>query len=649
MRPVRNIRAGRALLTTAAIGSMALLLPCASPAQQSADGGTAKPSRTQTLKPGMKLAQSQTRTAGGGAAKRLVTVNFADVDVRLVLATVASYTGSDVLVMPGATGAISISLRGRTADEAIHLVAATAGLSSAKIGGSYVVGTTPEVRNALTEFGQSDIVPLKYLTPADAKTILARVTPNVGVETTKGAIVLSGLPEDLEAAGEALRRLDVPAPAAAAVTQVAMVTKADPAAAERVLREAFPGVQVARQERTLILTGQPAALDAAHHALTDIDVQPPASDTEEAVVYELKYLNAQKAEESLKKALPQLKVTAAPEPVAPPAANFEPLSTSFLGGSGSSSSSGGFGGGGFGGGGGGVGGSGSSGGGYGGGSGQNGSGAAPQPLSRATKLILIGEKSDVQMAKQLLEATDVDPSLVRIEAAMVEVNVDNLKEMGIKWDINNFGFTFTVPPGNGLDINNVARSAASFKVSLQALITQGKAHILASPNISVIDNEDASIFIGDMLRYNAGQVAVPNVGTVTGVETIPVGIILLVRPRIHPDGNVTLKVHPVVSNLKGTVAGLPQTSSREADTTVRLKAGEELVIGGLSRKEEHTDMQKVPILGDIPVLGELFRTRTHQTSNTEIIIILRAYPVVKKPAPPHDFTTLHEPDMGEMK
>src|SRR5262249_60942928 len=126
------------------------------------------------------------------------------------------------------------------------------------------------------------------------------------------------------------------------------------------------------------------------------------------------------------------------------------------------------------------------GGGYGGGAGQNGSGgAAPQPLSRATKLILIGEKSDVQMAKQLLEATDVDPSLVRIEAAMVEVNVDNLKDMGIKWDINNFGFTFTVPPGNGLDINNVARSSASFHVSLQALITQGKARVLASPNISV--------------------------------------------------------------------------------------------------------------------------------------------------------------------
>jgi type II secretory pathway component GspD/PulD (secretin) len=94
-------------------------------------------------------------------------------------------------------------------------------------------------------------------------------------------------------------------------------------------------------------------------------------------------------------------------------------------------------------------------------------------------------------------------------------------------------------------------------------------------------------------------------------------------------------VHPVVSAITGRDEdGLPQTSSREADTTVRLQKGEELVIGGLDREELTTVLRKVPILGDIPVLGELFRTRSRTSTRTEIIVLIRAYPVFAGAAPP---------------
>jgi type II secretory pathway component GspD/PulD (secretin) len=85
------------------------------------------------------------------------------------------------------------------------------------------------------------------------------------------------------------------------------------------------------------------------------------------------------------------------------------------------------------------------------------------------------------------------------------------------------------------------------------------------------------------------------------------------------------------------VGGLPQTSSREADTTVRLKEGEQLVIGGLDRSELTNVEQRLPILGDLPVVGEFFRTRSHTLLKTEIVVMIRAYPVLPETAPGRDF------------
>jgi len=96
-------------------------------------------------------------------------------------------------------------------------------------------------------------------------------------------------------------------------------------------------------------------------------------------------------------------------------------------------------------------------------------------------------------------------------------------------------------------------------------------------------------------------------------------------------------VHPVVSTVTSLVDGLPQTASREADTTVRLREGEELVIGGLYRTELTESVDKIPLLGDLPLIGELFRTRSHTKSQSEVVVVLRAYPVFTDPAPARDF------------
>jgi len=216
---------------------------------------------------------------------------------------------------------------------------------------------------------------------------------------------------------------------------------------------------------------------------------------------------------------------------------------------------------------------------------------------------------------------------------VVEVNSAYMKNLGLSWDVSGTSFSFNQPAGAGGLITGQGHAS----VALSALISENRARMLASPNISVIDNEDASIFIGELRRFLGDTVLTANSGTIQAVDSLPVGIALLIRPRIHPDGQVTLKVHPVISAVTSTVNGLPQTSSREADTTVRLRQGEELVIGGLDQSEVVKNIQKLPILGDLPLIGELFRNRTHSIKKTTIVVIIRAFPVFPDKAPARDF------------
>ena len=555
--------------------------------------------------------------------------------MRQALSTIANYTNSDVLITPGTTGTVSINLRSRTAEEAITLIAASAGLSVAKVGSSHVVGPAEEVRRATAQLGTTEVITLSHIKPADAKEMLSRAAPRVSAEAAGNTIVLSGLQEDLEVARAALRELDVePArDAPKPETSVLSLQYADPENAERVLRQAFPSVKFTRQEKMLTLTGQRADLQDVDKAFKALDVAPPKDpEARETAVYRLKYLNAKRAEDSLKKVLPNLIAVAGPEPTAPPPAIFQPLSLGMLGGT--NGSSGGFT---------------FSGTGTGtaiGGIGAGGSGEY-QPLSRSTQLILSGMAADIATARTLLDATDVPPPLVRIEAALVEVTKSNALDLGIRWDFSNTGVTFTVPGGNGLHFGSMQLSDLSFRATLQLLLTKNRARILASPNISVVDNEDANIFIGDLVRFRGINVVSPNVGTVQGTETIPVGIALLVRPHIHPEGDVTMKVHPVISTVTAIIDGLPQTASREADTTVRLARGEQLVIGGLDRSDFTRTEQRVPGLGDIPLIGELFRTRTRTNARTEVVVIIRAYPVVTEGAPPNVFPRPY-PDVDQI-
>src|SRR5258708_27198280 len=226
------------------------------------DGGTASKKLNKSAKGRAKPVNSNVHMAEPPRGLRRISMSFSDVDVRDVLGQVSEYSGMDIILTPGATGKITIGLRNRMADEAIRLIAAAAGLGVARTEGTYIVGPAAELQKATAEVGTSEFVPLQYLSPLEAMGTANRLAPRVRTEEAKGGVVISGLPQDLQAAHAALLRMDV-RPVVKPETSVVNLQATDPADAEKMLHEAFPELKVVRQSRTLVLTGTQGELQAA--------------------------------------------------------------------------------------------------------------------------------------------------------------------------------------------------------------------------------------------------------------------------------------------------------------------------------------------------------------------------------------------------
>lgn len=165
-----------------------------------------------------------------------------------------------------------------------------------------------------------------------------------------------------------------------------------------------------------------------------------------------------------------------------------------------------------------------------------------------------------------------------------------------------------------------------YAAKIDALISDGKANILARPNITTIQGKEAVINIGS--EVPVPTVSTTNSTTTTSIKYREAGIILKCTPRVNEDGIITVKVHTEVSSLM-YVEDMKayRFQKRSADTIVRLKDGQTMVIGGLIGSDEAKQMSKIPFLGDIPILGNLFKHIQKSKSDTEVMIFLTAHEV----------------------
>ncbi len=443
----------------------------------------------------------------------------------------------------------------------------------------------------------------------EAKKVVEASFPYVTVQTfaDQGKLSLTGVQDDVKKAVEVLEQLDSPKTEATPSTETYTPTNINLQVLKTAVDNALPSVKSTIQGATLVMTGAAKDLAKAKSFVKELDI--PAARDRVTKVYTLEYTSAEAAADMLLKTMPDIIAVPGPAYFAPKPAQFQPLSAESksvftVGGSS----------------------------GYGATAGMQ---EEEIKTSRTKTLILAGTQDAIDRALALLEATDIAPEQVMIEAKVMDISPEYSKDLGVLWSWGDFTFLEQNPENprsveardpekflHAAPIGDFGRLPWDFSARLDAMIQNKKAKILATPRIAVVDSSDANIFIGDLIRYTVLREVNPITGNIFDVETVPVGIALLVRPRVNTDGYITIKIHPVVSIVTGYIAGIPQTSSREADSTLRVKSGETIVIGGLLRDEEIKTMTRVPGLSSIPILGELFKHESTNRRQSEVVIFI---------------------------
>ena len=252
------------------------------------------------------------------------------------------------------------------------------------------------------------------------------------------------------------------------------------------------------------------------------------------------------------------------------------------------------------------------------------SGTSSQGADSPSSIVIYGQSGDIAKAKAMLEKLDVACPQIAIEVAITEIGSNLTKDLGINWSWNEI--TLTEKTNNGIRFGSFTKEPMTFTGALSALTSTGSANLLAQPNISVIDGGYADILIGERILFPK-LVGYTQFGTpMYDKEEERVGIYLQIAPKVTDDDEIVLTLYPqvslVTSYLKTQAGDYPQISTREARTTVRVKSGATLAIGGLIKDEEIKSSDKIPLLGDLPIIGQFFRQNKNSKLRTEIVIFL---------------------------
>jgi general secretion pathway protein D len=248
---------------------------------------------------------------------------------------------------------------------------------------------------------------------------------------------------------------------------------------------------------------------------------------------------------------------------------------------------------------------------------------------------------------------------VLIEATIVEVGLSDSFNSGIDWSrlrADNSGFTVKGIGVGASAVTNVTpfvltsldkSQLLNLSMTLKLLETFGNVKVLSSPKLSVLNNQTAILRVVEDFVYfkvDSSQTATVNVGTQTSVNTTPqtvsVGLTLSVTPQVADNDIVILDVRPTITSISALVPdpnplllitnNVPQLRTREMESVLRVNSGDIAVLGGLMEDRIDYKTNKVPIVGHIPLFGELFTNRANNTQKTELVVFLR--PIVLKDA-----------------
>ena len=265
------------------------------------------------------------------------------------------------------------------------------------------------------------------------------------------------------------------------------------------------------------------------------------------------------------------------------------------------------------------------------------SGAVPSVVADTENnaLLISTNAREYQRIEQILRQLDVLPTQVFLEAVIAEVTLNDELKFGLRWYLEN--------GNNSLGLSDLASGAvtaafpgfnwthvsANAQSALSALSSITKVKVISSPNLMVINNQQAKLQVGDqvpVVTQTSTGTESANAVVINSIEMKDTGIILSVTPRINSSGRVMLDIQQEVSNVVATTtSGIdsPTIQQRKISTRVVVHDGESLALGGLIQEKKSLNQKKVPVLGDIPLFGNAFKSKTDGINRTELIIFIR--------------------------
>jgi general secretion pathway protein D len=580
-----------------------------------------------------------------------VTLNFRGADIREVAAAILrDILGRNYVVDPGVTGAVTLSMSRPVAPDALlglfEAVLNSHGATMIQSGDLIRIaalsedpqarrGAAARGRPAPGQAGQRiEVLPVRHVAAGDLRRVLERVMPAgrvLGADDTRGVVMVQGNAEELRFAEEAVRIFDVDQLSSTSIAliplQAAQVAELVPEL-EAVLggmrRTADPGVlrliPVERLNAVVILARQPQALAEARAWIQRLDrVRRP--NEQRLYVYNLQHGKAAVVAKTLNDAFGS---DEAPRPATVP--GQAPAA-----GAGTDTT-------------------------------VDGEGDAATPRMAAASrpatsplanlriradeannaLLVLSTPRDFATLREVLLEVDVPPMQVLIEATVAEVVLGNRLRYGVQYLLNTGGAGITNDGATsltrGASAAQIQAPAPGFAVTLadnltprvilDALSSLTQTRIISTPRLLVLDNRVARLQVGDVVPI-VTQSAVSTLTnaplTVNSVQYRDTGIVLEVTPRVNSSGFVTIEISQSVSDVVRTTTSnidSPTIRQRRIVSSIGVRSGSTIVLGGLIREDEGRSSSGIPYLHDLPWIGGLFGGRDNTAGRTELIVLL---------------------------
>ncbi|MDR7039560.1 MULTISPECIES: type II secretion system secretin GspD [Methylobacterium] len=251
-------------------------------------------------------------------------------------------------------------------------------------------------------------------------------------------------------------------------------------------------------------------------------------------------------------------------------------------------------------------------------------------------LLILAAESDYRRVERVLANLDVLPNQVLIEATIAEVQLNDDLRLGVRWFFQNrngsrsgtFSDLVSGAVGSAFPGFSFVARAAGGQVTLNALNDVTRVDVLASPSLMVLDRRTAVLQIGDQVpiqTQSAQSILTPGAPVVNSIAYKDTGVILSVTPRVSESGRVLLDIEQEVSTVQRTTSSnidSPSFGRRKVRTTVVVNNGESITLGGLIQDRTTIGETRVPVLGDLPIIGNAFKEKQNLVEKTELIIML---------------------------